>query len=184
MANKDLFHSQYRIPSARLAGWDYASNAGYFVTICTRERVCFFGEVANEEMRYSHVGELSAACCEQIPIHFPFVVLDGYMVMPNHVHLILIFNKSRSETRSQKGTGDLVSSQANQFGPQSQNLASVVRGFKVGVTKLARHERLDFAWQPRYHDHIIRNSKELDILRNYVAHNPAQWTKDTFFGPG
>jgi REP element-mobilizing transposase RayT len=183
MDDKDKFLGRYRIPSARLAGWDYGSNAGYFVTICTRERVCYFGEVVNGEMNYSQVGKLSVACCEQIPVHFPFVDLDSYVIMPNHVHLILMFNKAGVEKQLSNDSSDLVSLHGNRFGPQSQNLASVVRGYKVGVTKAAHHAGLPFAWQPRFHDHIIRNSVGLDVLRNYVAHNPAQWGKDHFFQP-
>ena len=181
MAGKGKYHGQYRIASARLAKWDYGSNAGYFVTICTRDRACTFGEVINGEMRYSRPGEISVMCCEQIPVHFPFVDLDGYVVMPNHVHLLLIFNKTDSGIQPLKGTNNPGACQGNLFGPQSQNLASVVRGFKVGVTKFTQEEHLPFAWQPRYHDHIIRDSKELEVLREYVTHNPARWTKDTFF---
>lgn len=183
MIDKEKFRGLYRISSARLAGWDYGSNAGYFVTVCTRDRACCFGEITNGEMCHSRVGEISVACCEQIPSHFPYVELDRFVVMPNHVHLILIFNKSGLEQPLQKGSDGLAPLPGNRFGPQSQNLASVVRGLKIGVTISARREHLTFAWQPRYHDHIIRNPKELDILRDYVANNPARWTKDTFFHP-
>ena len=68
----------------------------------------------------------------------------------------------------------------NTFGPQSQNLASIIRGFKIGVIKLARTQNPNFAWQPRYHDHIIRNQKAHENISNYIINNPANWQKNKF----
>ncbi len=68
----------------------------------------------------------------------------------------------------------------NKFGPQSKNLASIIRGFKIGVTKSARLINPDFAWQPRYHDHIIRDEKAYENISNYIRNNPKNWSKDKF----
>jgi len=68
----------------------------------------------------------------------------------------------------------------NQFGPQSKNLASIIRGFKIGVTKNARQIHADFAWQSRYHDHIIRNDASHNRIKQYIINNPANWDKDKF----
>ena len=70
----------------------------------------------------------------------------------------------------------------NRFGPQSKNLASVIRGFKIGVTKFARQHNLPFEWQPRYYDHIIRNMEELDFITDYIENNVANWEEDGFYG--
>jgi REP element-mobilizing transposase RayT len=101
--------------------------------------------------------------------------------MPNHVHGIIIIDKTGAN-------GDPVS--PNQFGPQSQNLASVIRGYKIGVTKLAGGDARDCRdakycvstgiWQPRYHDHIIRNAGEYGRIENYIINNPARWAEDRF----
>ena len=69
----------------------------------------------------------------------------------------------------------------NQFGPQSKNLASVMRGFKSAVTKQARYQQTNFAWQSRYHDHIIRHETSFRIISRYIRNNPAQWQRDTFY---
>ncbi|MGQ1891400.1 transposase [Thermophagus sp. OGC60D27] len=69
----------------------------------------------------------------------------------------------------------------NQFGPQSQNLASIIRGFKIGVTKNARQINPHFAWQPRYHDHIIRNEKSFYNISKYIINNPGKWTGEKFY---
>ena len=70
----------------------------------------------------------------------------------------------------------------NRFGPQSKNLASVIRGFKIGVTKFARQHNLPFEWQPRYYEHIIRNMEELDFITDYIENNVANWEEDGFYG--
>ncbi len=73
-----------------------------------------------------------------------------------------------------------ISESRNQFGPQSKNLASIVRGFKSAVTINARKIRADFAWQPRFHDHIIRDPAEYQRIENYIINNPKKWKEDTF----
>ncbi len=69
----------------------------------------------------------------------------------------------------------------NQFGPQSKNLASIVRGFKIGVSTNARIIHADFAWQPRYYEHIIRDNKSFEGIQSYIIENPAKWVDDTFY---
>ena len=96
MQNK--FQNKYRIPSARLQTWDYANNGTYFITICTQNRHHFFGTIQNQEMQLSEIGKLAVQFWLEIPNHFPFIELGNFVVMPNHVHGILIINHS-VETR-------------------------------------------------------------------------------------
>ena len=96
MQNK--FQNKYRIPSARLQTWDYANNGNYFITICTQNRHHFFGTIQNQEMQLSEIGKLAVQFWLEIPNHFPFIELGNFVVMPNHVHGILIINHS-VETR-------------------------------------------------------------------------------------
>jgi putative transposase len=86
----EKFKNKYRIPSARLQNWDYGWNASYFLTICTQNRQCFFGDITNAEMELSEIGEIAHKYWNEIPAHFPFVKLDAFVVMPNHVHGIII----------------------------------------------------------------------------------------------
>jgi REP element-mobilizing transposase RayT len=183
------FRNKYRIQSARLPNWDYGRNGAYFVTICTANRECYFGDVANGEMKFSGIGELANKYWLEIPEHFPFVKLDAHVVMPNHVHGIIIIDKPG-------GLGAAVEAQnfappqspqpplkppqpKNKFGPQSQNLASIIRGYKTGVTKYARINHIDFAWQSRFHDHIIRNDGEYWRIKQYIIDNPRNWKGDS-----
>ena len=169
------FKDRYRIPSARWATWDYGSNAAYFVTICTAGRSHDFGQVVNGGMILTPLGESAADCWEAIPDHFPFVVLDGFVVMPNHVHGIIIIDKPGGDGGGGGG--------ANRFGPQSKNLASIVRGYKIGVTKFAHRHNLPFKWQARYHDHVIRNAGEYERIREYIRENPQEWDEDRYYAP-
>ena len=189
-----LFKNKYRIESIRLQNWDYGWNGKYFITIVTLWRKCYFGKIVNDEMELSEIGIIAQKCWLEIPIHFPFVNLDKFVVMPNHVHGIIIIDKKNNGKRNIDGNDDndgnvetqnfasppksQSNQQKNHFGPQSQNLASVVRGYKIGVMKSVNN--VNFGWQPRFHDHIIRNETEYNRIQNYIINNPAFWNNDKF----
>ncbi|WP_028295363.1 transposase [Olivibacter sitiensis] len=185
----DLYKDRYRIPSARASWWDYGANATYFVTICTKDRVPFFGEVVDGFVRLSEIGEFVERSWKEIPNHFPFVILDEFVVMPNHVHGIVVIDKQHGEGTGTVETQDFASLQnrntgkktINKFGPQSKNLASIIRGFKIGVTKSARLIHADFAWQPRYHDRILRDQPEHERIVSYIQGNPTNWEQDELY---
>jgi len=184
------FKNKYRVESTRKSDWDYGLNAFYFITICTKNRVCFFGDVREGGMQLSEIGKLAEKYWLEIPQHFSFTVLHNHIIMPNHVHGIIEIAKRDDvvvvETQNfaslQYPTPPLPSTppSKNQFGPQSQNLASIVRGFKIGVTKNARPINPEFEWQARYHDHIIRNDTSFQRISHYIINNPSQWTEDRF----
>ena len=166
------FRDQYRIPSARLQGFDYGSNGAYFITICTKNREPYFGKIENEMMGLSQIGCQVWTCWTAIPQFFPFVILDEFVVMPDHVHGILFINKTKPNVETQNFASLQNRKITNKFGPQSENLGSIVRGFKIGITKFAREYNPHFAWQPRYHDRIIRDENELNRIRQYIKNNP------------
>lgn len=198
--NEDLYHRKYRIDSARLADYDYGSNGMYFVTICTHNRDLYFGEIvpsiveiapadrqdiaspdrmvladAQEPQnvaalhRPTPIGQVAIDCWYAIPDHFPFVMLDAFQLMPNHLHGVLWICKPDYDDRDW---------QPNTFGPQRQNLASIIRGYKVGVKKHATMYGIEFTWQPRYYDRVIRNDNELGRIRTYIERNPDKWADD------
>lgn len=194
----DKFRNKYRIPSARLENWNYGSNAIYFVTICTNNRVKYFGEIVKTQdfassqktMQLSEIGTIAQKCWVEIPNHFPFVELGEFIVMPNHVHGIIIIDKPLNdigdtnaivETQNFASLPEPKPDNHNKFGPQSKNLASIIRGFKIGVTKFARNNKIEFDWQSRFHDHIIRNDESFQRISDYIINNPSKWTDDKFF---
>ncbi|MBS1257074.1 MAG: hypothetical protein MAG551_00109 [Candidatus Scalindua arabica] len=186
-----LYKNRYRVESSRLKDWDYSSSGYYYLTICTRDRICYFGDVVNGKMVLSPTGEAVYQCWQEIPKHFSFVRLDGFIIMPNHVHGIIIIDKTHVETQnlaSLRYENDMDSQKPNEpqnkFGPQSKNIASIIRGFKIGVTKFAKKQKIPFGWQPRFYDHIVRDEKDLNRIRQYMVNNPTIWKKDDLYQQG
>lgn len=174
----DKYQNKYRIPSARWAAWDYSSNGAYFVTICVDERAHVFGRVVDGAMQFTPLGQCADDCWNEIPQHFPFVELGAHQIMPNHVHGVVVINKN--DGVQTQYFASLRDAKKNKFGPQSQNLASIIRGYKIGVTKFARANNIPFAWQARYHDHVIRNDGEWERITKYIMANPMNWKNDEY----
>jgi putative transposase len=126
-----------------------------------------YHQLPQPSVQYTEIGTIAHKYWMEIPLHFPFVYVDEFIVMPNHIHGLLFFNKRYSPEWKQ-----------NVFGPQSQNLASVIRGYKAATKKYATMNDIEFAWQPRYHDHIINPDNDLDAIREYIKNNPANWVID------
>lgn len=186
----DKFRDIYRIPTTRLQNWDYGADALYFVTICTAHRQCFFGEVENGEMRLSNLGKIAQQFWNEIPNHFPFVLLGEYVVMPNHIHGILTFEKpySRNEMsviETPLSNNETVSPKCRRTFNASQKwktdtLGVVVNQYKRMVTIHARQIVPDFGWQSRFYDHIIRNDSSFLRITSYIEQNPSKWADDKF----
>jgi putative transposase len=169
-----LYQDKYRVASTRWYGYDYSQNGAYFVTICTHNRRRYFGEIQAGQaigkaavLAPTPLAERALACWQEIPNHFAFAVPDAFVVMPDHVHGIIFFHKLDTNTEA-----------AATFGPQSQNLAAVVRGFKVGVKAWATRTGVEFTWQQGYFDRVVRNEAELQKAREYIRNNPSQWSAD------
>lgn len=179
---KDVFKGKYRISSIRLEGYDYGTDGAYFITICSHKRKERFSKILNGKIFLSPLGEIIQEEIIQTSIVRQFVTVDEFVVMPNHVHLIVFIHQDSKEPDHllEKGA-DLYfpENYRNQFGPQRRNLASVMIGFKGMVTRRAMKAGLGTpVWQERYYEHIIRNKRELERIRMYVKENPFQWEWD------
>lgn len=165
-----IFQTKYRIDAARLTSYDYGSNGAYFITICTKDKEHFFGDIVIVDdtpvIQPTAIGQRTLDGWLLIPGFSPFVQLNAFQLMPNHFHGILFINKPAYDGW-----------QPNVFGPQSQNLASVLRGFKSGVKSHATINQIPFCWQARYYDRVIRNENELNRIRQYIIDNPAKWAQ-------
>ena len=131
------------------------------------------------------LGKNAVDCWLKIPEHFPHVTLDEFVIMPNHVHGIIIINNNAIVVETQNFASlhhdtphHNDGPYHNKFGPQSKNLSSIIRGFKIGVTKWATINGVDFAWQPRFYDHIIRDETAYHNIQYYIQQNPAKWWRD------
>ena len=129
------YKNKYRSDTTRLKNHDYGSDDWYFVTICTKNRERYFGEIIQRvgtqnfaSLHPTPIGKIAHQYWLEIPNHFPFVILGEFIIMPDHVHGLIYFNKPEYPYRIQR---------PNEFGPQSQNLASVIRGYKAALKKYA-----------------------------------------------
>ena len=201
------FQNKYRIPSARLQNWDYGANGAYFITICTDKMKCLFGDVvsnadvsnANVEtrliaslrdtidekctMQLNELGKIAHDIWEEIPNKFPFVELGNFVIMPNHMHGILIINKF-VETRLIASVHD--DNKKGGFSGNNnpmfhENISRIIRWYKGRCSFEMRKIHADFNWQSRFYDHIIRDSRAFDTIQNYIEDNPSKWNKDKFY---
>lgn len=179
--------NKYRVESARAGWWDYGSPGAYFITICTADRQNFFGEIRDGVMHLSHVGVIADILWHEIPHHAENVELGVFVVMPNHVHGILILNGDGGGDVETGHALSLPPTQPPNFAtqrfqnPGKNTVSSIVGSYKSAVTKHARRLGFEFAWQPRFHDHIIRDNAEYQRINDYIESNPENWDKDRFY---
>jgi REP element-mobilizing transposase RayT len=145
--------------SLRLPGYDYSQAGAYFITVCTQNRVMLFGEVIRCDVRLNEMGTIVQQTWDDLPTHYHGIDLDAFIVMPNHVHGIVIL-VDRSERR--------------------HAIQEIVRGFKTFSARRVNERGGQRAalWQRGYYEHVIRNEKALDRVRAYIANNPARWADD------
>jgi putative transposase len=143
----------------RLPSFDYATDGAYFVTICAHRRRPIFARLSSDTFSLTPAGLAVERCWTQIPSHFA-VDVDAFVVMPNHVHGIVILG----------GAG------------HAPPLPTVVGAFKSAATREVNRERGTPGaplWQRGYHERVIRSERELEALREYVVNNPAAWSEDS-----
>lgn len=177
------FANKFRTESSRLKIWDYSTPWWYFVTICTKNHNNDFGEVKETNVELNNFGNIAINDWTDIPSHFPNVEIDEFVVMPNHIHGIVIIAERRDVSCRDVVCRDVasnVSTNKNEFyskiSPKAGSLSSIVRSYKSGVTRKIRRTGYNkFSWQSRFYDRIIRNEKELFRIRIYIKHNPLKW---------
>lgn len=194
--------------SIRLKDYDYAKEGLYFITICCHENACLLGEIREEnndllsEMILNEAGKVAEMCWVNIPTHFPNIILHEYVIMPNHIHGIIEISPKIMRTNQYsphnddgrtKGVSfrhspnsDTDNIRAKNISPlprsPSKTIGSVVRGFKIGVTKWFRQNTdVHNVWQRNYYDIIIRDDKAYQNISSYIVNNPAKWAIDKFY---
>ncbi len=189
-----LYKNKYRVESARLQNWDYGWNGKYFITIVTKDREYFFGEIDNsKKLHLSEIGIYAEKYWYEIPKHFPFIILDKFIVMPNHIHGIIIIEKKRNgggDNRDERRDKACLVSTTPQpslspgkkrfRNPGKNNISTIVGSYKSAVSRKGHLIEPDFDWQSRFHDHIIRDDMELKKIQNYIVNNPKNWVDDIF----
>lgn len=156
--------------SNRLEGYDYGRPGYYFITVCIKDRwpiLCRGAQCApaSNVFPLSHIGEVVSHKIEQITIHYPDIWVDKYVVMPNHVHMILVLKPPASRGRTLCAPTPAAA------------VPKVIKAWKEAITKSLGYP----IWQKSYHDHIIRNEADYRRIWHYIDTNPARWLEDCFY---
>ena len=177
------FQNKYRIESIRLQTWDYGWDARYFVTICTKNREPFFGQIVDGALQLSPVGAIADVLWYEIKNHAKNVTLGEFVVMPDHIHGIIILdgndqNRPTEAEEKRHALSPPLSPGQQRFQNQGKNtLSSIVGSYKSAVTKHANRLKLEFGWQSLFYDHIIRDGKSFERISEYIRRTPANWKK-------
>ncbi len=187
--NPEIHHRR----SIRIKEYDYSRDGLYFITICTFNHKCLFGYIDNDEMVLNEFGKIASHEWQQTGEIRNNVVLQEFVIMPNHMHGIIEINDStRRGTmpralvhRDIKDKGTCQRAPTERFGkPTSNTIPTIVRGFKSTVTKqinIIRDTPGQSVWQRSYYEHIIRNEKSYNRISEYIWCNPGKWLKDKYY---
>jgi len=196
----EKYNNKYRIESHRMLNWDYSRSAVYFLTFVTQYRECNLGSICDGVMELSDFGKIGDA-----QFHLSFQIrnelfLDEYIIMPNHLHTIVILDNCAGDTRvspSSRGRDarPCVSTQSRCVPIRKpKSISSFVAGFKSAVNSkiddyidlyqlnIPKYNRKNHFFQPNYHDHIVRNNDQHEIIRKYIINNPKKWHDDSLHG--
>jgi REP element-mobilizing transposase RayT len=163
-------HTFFHRKSIRLPGYDYSNPGSYFVTLCAHQRACVFGGIIESKMFLSPLGKILAEEWQRSGKIRKEVVLDTYIIMPNHFHAVVHFPSLAKSPSNQPAPG-----------PKSSSLAAMIAGFKSAAShRAAQHQGLSKnpLWQRNYYEHIIRNETNLEKIRDYINANPMFWDFD------
>ena len=162
--------------SVRLRGYDYSTPGAYFITVCTQNRLPLFGEVANGRMEANRLGSVIEDCWAKLPDHYDNVALDAFILMPNHVHGVIIIEDGPTCV----GAG-LKPALPAAVSVRRHGVPEIVRAFKTFSARKINEMRASTGtpvWQRGFYDHVIRDDGELDRVRTYVMDNPRKWSED------
>jgi len=209
--NPTKFADKFKLKSSRLNNWDYSTPGYYFITICTLNHNNFFGKIIDNKIIYSKRGEIAKSELSKTFEIRKNIKLQEWIIMPNHLHILMeikyqidniiethtvrlynekinssilqaqdmnnIQNKNTDNNKRDAYNASLqkINIKSNQIIPK------VMKLFKASVKSKCNHQNLWFSWQPRFHDQIIKDGKELLIVKEYIKNNIINWNKDKYF---
>ena len=185
---KKLFKNKYITWSRRIKNFDYASDGYYFITICTKDRIEYFGKIINGKMYLNQLGQITYKYWQEIPKHFNFIIPDKFIIMPNHVHGIIHIDHDfgrallcPTETRHCLVSSNIKTFAKSRFQNQGKGTISAIIGSYKSVCAKTIHQKfpkINFQWQSNYHESIIRGEQGLSKVRQYIRNNVIKWYRD------
>lgn len=182
MKDAELFEEKYLRKTVRLQGFDYGKDGAYLITLRSYKSHHIFSAIENAEVRLTELGEIIDDELRNTSELRSYATVTEWMIMPNHVHCVIFIHKDSDEPEHLSPKGSYLyfpEGYANKFGPQRENLASIIRGIKSVVTARAKNSGIATpVWQPSFYEHIIRNEIELEGLSLYIRQNPSAWEQN------
>jgi len=163
----DYQWKNFKSNSMRLKNWDYSNSGWYFITICTENKIHYFSNINDLNLQKNPLGEIADKFWNEIPLHFPFIELGEYVIMPNHIHGLLYIHNPESNP--------IFSLPKKNISPLRGDLSTVIRSYKGIVTQTIREINKNFKWQPGYFDNVIKNEQALIATSKYIKENPKRW---------
>jgi len=169
----------------RLKGYDYSQAGAYFVTICVHGRKCLFGDVIMSEMKVNELGRIVQAAWDDLPVHYPHVAMGAFVVMPNHVHGVVVLRGDDERVGAgfvRAGLKPAPTATARTSAGVRHGLPEVVRGFKTFSARRINEFRKTAGvpvWQRNYYEHVIRDEADYNRIAEYIGNNPRQWAEDS-----
>ncbi len=160
--------------SIRLPDYDYKQSGVYYVTLCVAGRQCLLGEISDDAMVLNTLGCVVDECWLWLQNQYPYIELDAYVVMPNHLHGVIII----MDDAGCRGGSRTAPTQ----GPEVKPLGRLIGAFKTTSTKRINKIRGTSAerfWQRNYYEHIVRNEADWNRIHQYIATNPQSWSQDS-----
>ena len=203
--NLEKYQTKFRIKSNRLTSWDYTTAWWYYVTINTFNHKEYFGKIKNGKMELNEIGKIAEEELLLTPKLREYVELDDYVIMPNHIHAIIIINESVNIVETCRGMsenhGNIINNRRDvaryistnvdeqtenyysKISPNPKSLSAIVRSYKSAFTKQIHKIGINnFKWQSNFYDRIIRNETELFNIRKYIKQNPPKWDLEKDIG--
>ena len=196
METSEKYKNRYRVSSAR-ADWHAYDGGFYHVTVCTKDRELYFGEIVEGAMRLSEIGKYAEEQFQNVTSYYSYAEIPVFIVMPNHIHAIVVIDNRTPRRDAIHRVSDIHRVKEDMMDDPSmdsetpkggltgndnpmlhQRLGTVIRGLKARVTHYANEKGIGFAWQSRFHDRIIRNQKDLNETAKYVENNVVKWKED------
>jgi putative transposase len=176
--NPDIHHRR----SIRLKNFDYALAGAYFVTACTQNRECLFGKIVDGTMVLNDAGKMIQMVWDELPIHYDGVDIDQFIVMPNHIHGILVLvgagPRACPDTINVKTEQPRVAPTISLPDVMHRFKTFTTTRYRIGVNQSQWSPFPGKLWQRNYYEHIIRAEEDLNKIRGYIVNNPAGWDKD------
>jgi putative transposase len=162
--SQNIFPQRHNL---RLTNYDYSLQGSYFITICTSDKQCLFGQIVDSKVKLNPFGIIVESVWKEIPLHYPDINNDVFIVMPNHIHGIITIHEGK---------------RAGSKPAPTRPLSEIVRAFKTyssrGINEL-RHSQGVSVWQRNYYEHVIRNENDYHEIGEYIYYNPAKWETDS-----